>query len=212
LRSPILRVTAAVLFAAALAPAQDHILGIIPNFRTSPTLANYKPLTAREKFHIATQDSFDRGTFALAALIGAESQLANDNPSFGQGVAGYSKYFATAYGDFLVGNYMTEAFFPTLLHQDPRYFRRGTGSTMSRLGYSMGQIFWTHRDSGKKQFNFSELGGNATAVAISTSWYADQRTAKDAGTQFAVQIGVDMASNILKEFGPDLGKKFKRKP
>src|ERR1700688_1534245 len=68
-----------------------HIFGIIPNFRTSPTLASYEPLTPREKFRIAAQDSFDRGTVILAALFAGQGQLNNDNRSFGQGVAGYSK-------------------------------------------------------------------------------------------------------------------------
>ena len=74
---------------------------------------------------------------------------------------------------------MTEAVFPTLLHQDPRYFRRGTGSRFSRLCYSVGQISWTHGDSGATQFNYSEIIGNATAVAISNAYYRDNRDVSD---------------------------------
>ena len=136
------------------------IFWLISNFRTSPTLAEYKPLTTREKFKIAEQDSFDRGTTALAAAFAGEAQLSNSNPLSGQGVKGYAHYFGTAYGDFLIGDYMTEAVFPMILHQDPRYFRRGKGSGMSRLGYACGQIFWTHNDSGRGQFDYSEIGGN----------------------------------------------------
>ena len=157
-----------------------RILGIIPNYRTSPSLKNYEPLTSRGKFKIASQDAFDRGTVGLAALFGGEGQLTNANRSFGQGAAGFGRYFGASYGDFLIGDYMTEAVFPSLLHQDPRYFRRGVGSGWSRFGYAMGQIFWTHRDSGGTQFNYSEVIGNSTAVAISTSYYANKRTATDA--------------------------------
>lgn len=189
-----------------------RILGIIPNYRTVPTMANYKPLTTRAKFKLATEDSFDRGTVALAALVGGEAQLTNSNRAFGQGVWGYGRYFGAAYGDFVIGDYMTEGIFPSLLGQDPRYFRRGTGSGWSRLGYAMGQIFWTHRDSGGTQFNFSEVVGNSTAVAISQSYYADERTASDAVSQLGMQLGFDMASNVLKEFWPDLERKLKRKP
>ncbi len=188
-----------------------RLLGIIPNYRTSPSLQNYKPLTAAEKFKIASQDAFDRGTVGLAALFGGEGQLTNSNRSFGQGAAGFGRYFGASYGDFVIGDYMTEAIFPTLLHQDPRYFRRGTGSGWSRLGYAAGQIFWTHRDSGGMQFNYSEIVGNSAAVAISTAYYADNRTAGDATSKLGIQIGVDMASNILKEFWPDFERKFKRK-
>ena len=195
-----------------LEPAESkRIFGIIPNYRTLPSLQNYKPLTSGEKFKIASEDAFDRGTVALAALFGGEGQLTNANRSFGQGGAGFGRYFGSAYGDLVIGDYMTEAVFPTLLHQDPRYFRRGAGSGWSRLGYAMGQIFWTHNDSGRTQFNYSEIMGNSTAVAISNAYYKDNRTATDGVSRLGMQLGVDMAANVLKEFWPELQRKFRRK-
>lgn len=70
-----------------------RLFGLIPNYRTSPSLQNYEPLTSGEKFKIATEDAFDRGTIALAALFGGEAQLANANRSFGQGGAGFGRYW-----------------------------------------------------------------------------------------------------------------------
>jgi hypothetical protein len=188
-----------------------RIFWVIPNFRTSATLVPYKPITAREKFKIARQDTFDRGTVALAAAFAGESQLNNDNRSFGQGVEGYAHYFATAYADFAIGNYMTEGIYPSLLHQDPRYFRRGKGKFLSRLGYSASQIFITHGDSGHTQINFSELAGNSTAVAISMAYYPENRDVGDAVSSLGTQLGVDMVANILKEFAPDITRKFSHK-
>jgi hypothetical protein len=192
-------------------PRDKRIFGIIPNYRTFPSLTEYKPLTSKEKFQIGAQDSFDRGTVVLAAAFAGLGQLTNSTPEFGQGVPGYARYLGTSYGDLVIGDFMTEAIYPTLLHQDPRYFRRGTGSVLMRLGYAMGQIFWTHGDSGGSQFNFSEIGGNSTAVAISTLYYPAQRDTASAASKFGIQIGVDMASNILKEFWPDLSRKFGRR-
>ena len=106
---------------------------------------------------------------------------------------------------------MTEAVYPTLLHQDPRYFRRNTGSGWSRIGYAAGQIFRTHTDSGGGQFNFSEIVGNSTAVANFACLLSDIRDAQNAATKLGMQIGVDLASNILKEFWPDLNRQFGRK-
>jgi hypothetical protein len=194
----------------AVPHSDKHILGIIPNFRTSELPVPYTPISVREKFKIARQDAFDRGTIALAAAFAGKGLLNNDNRSFGHGVEGYSKYLGGAYADYVVGDYMTEAIFPALLHQDPRYFRRGKGSGLSRLGYSMGQIFITHRDSGRLDFNYSEIFGNSAAVAVSNIYYKDNRTAHDAVTSLAVQVGVDMATNILKEFWPDFDRRFRR--
>jgi hypothetical protein len=190
---------------------QKRIFGIIPNYRTSPSLQEYKPLTPRQKFKLASQDAFDRGTFLLAAAFAGEAQLTNANRSFGQGAGAYGLYFVTSYADFSIGDFMTEAIFPTFLHQDPRYFRQGHGSTMSRLGYSIGQIFWTHTDAGGTALNTSELAGNATAVLISNAYYTGNRDASDAVAKWGTQLGVDMASNILKEFSPDIYRIFSRK-
>ena len=192
-------------------PENKRIFGIIPNNRTSPSLRESEPLTSRDKFKIATEDAFDRGSFALAAIFAGEAQLTNANRSFGQGAAGYGKYYGAAFADFTIGDYMTEAIYPSLLHQDPRYFRKGIGRGWSRLGYAMGQIFWTHTDSGGTQFNYSEVIGNSTAVAVSNAYYSDNRTASDAISKLGTQLGVDMASNILKEFWPDVTRKFRRK-
>jgi hypothetical protein len=187
-----------------------RILWILPNYRTYSLPIPYQPISPKEKFRIARNDSFDRGTVALAGVFAAEGQLTNSEPSFGQGVKGYSRYFATSYADLVIGDYMTEAIFPTMLHQDPRYFRRGVGRGWSRLGYAMGQIFLTHSDSGRTQFNFSEIAGNATAVAISTAYYPNGRDVGSAVSKLGLQIGVDMVGNITKEFWPDLRRKFSR--
>jgi hypothetical protein len=188
-----------------------RILWVIPNFRTSEMPEEYKSISAKEKFKIAGLDAWDRGTVALAAAFAGESQISNSEPAFGQGVAGYARRLGTAYADFVIGDYMTEGIFPAILHQDPRYFRKGTGSGMARLGYAVGQIFWTHKDSGGTQFNYSEVVGNSTAVAISTAYYPDGRTAADAVQALGTQLAVDTASNIVKEFWPDLERKLSKK-
>ncbi len=200
----------------APAPAQaeaeaKRIFGIIPNFRTTAMPNPYTPISPKQKFTIATQDSFDRGTFVLAAAFAGEAQLSNSNRAFGQGAAGYGRYFGTSLADFVIGDYMTEAIYPTLLHQDPRYFRRGHGSGLSRFGYAVGQIVTTHGDNGRTQFNFSEIVGNSTAVAISNTYYQSNRDASDAAIKLIEQLGVDAASNVLKEFWPDARRKWNRK-
>jgi len=193
------------------APLKKRLFGIVPNYRASPSLTEYQPLSVKEKFKIATQDSFDRGTVMLSAVFAGLGQSTNATPAFGQGAAGYARYLGTSYADFVIGNYMTEAIYPSLLHQDPRYFRRGTGSGWSRLGYALREVVRTHRDSGARQFNYSEVCGNSTAVAISNAYYPGNRTASAAVSRLSIQLGIDAASNALKEFYPDIEHRFKKK-
>ena len=190
---------------------QKRLFGIIPNNRTSSTLQNYSPLTTLQKFGIAKEDALDRGTFVLAAAFAGISDLGRNEPSFGHGAQAYGRYFITSYADYAIGDFMTEGIYPTLLHQDPRYFRKGEGGTWSRLRYSIFQIFSTQTDTGGRAVNYSELLGNATSVAISQAYYPDTRDVSDAATSWGTQIWVDMASNILKEFSPDIYRMFARK-
>ncbi len=129
-----------------------------------PFLLPKTPHTTKEKFKLASEDALDRGTLVLAAAFAAEGQISDSNPSFGQGAGGYSHYFVTAYADLVIGDFMTEAVIPLVLHQDPRYFRRGTGGGWSRLGYAVGQIFRTHTDTGGTAFNYSEILGKPLAL------------------------------------------------
>ena len=194
------------------APQHKRIFGIIPNYRTYPSLKDYKPISSGEKFKIFAQDTFDRGSFMLAGAFAVNGFVANDTPSFGHGVEGFSKYYAAAYGDVAIGDFMTEALYPVMLHQDPRFFRQGKGSTWSRAGHAVSQIFWTRTDSHRMQFNYSEVAGNLTAAGIATAYYPNNRTVGSVASKWAIQIGIDMAGNFLKEFWPDLDRKLSRKP
>jgi hypothetical protein len=160
---------------------------------------------------IAFKDSFDLPVYPTAAAFAALYQLENQNPSFGQGMAGYAKRFATSYGDQMIGNMMTEGIVPSLLHEDPRYFRVGEGSKWSRTGRSLSQILVTRTDSGHHTFNFAEVGGNAAAVAVSNAWYPDTRTVTDNVTKLAIQLATDAFSNVLKEFWPDVKRRLQKR-
>lgn len=181
-------------------PEAKRIFWIIPNLRTSPVRVPHWLITTAERVHIARLDSFDRATFTLGALFGAEAQLTKANPSFGQGVPTYANYFATAYANYAIGDYLTEAIFPVILRQDPQYFRRIVGGFWPRLSNAAGQFSGPTETPARDSSLFSEIAGNSTAVAISMAYYPDNRTALGAVSKLGSQLGVDMASNILKVF------------
>src|ERR1019366_1811644 len=83
--------------------SDKRIWGIIPNYRTSPTLQNYQPLTARDKWKLTADAAF-----------AAKGQYYQDTPAFGQGFRAYGRYFAASTADFVVGDVMTEGVFPVL--------------------------------------------------------------------------------------------------
>jgi hypothetical protein len=165
-------------------------------------------LSNRQKLSIAARDSFDYPTVLLAAAVAGIGQWNNSNPSFGQGAQGYGHRWITSYGDQAIGNMLTEGVFPVLLNEDPRYFRRGTGSTWRRLGYAVTRVVITQRDGGGSRFNGSEWLGSATTVGIANAYYPDSRTLGGNASRLFTLVGIDAASMVLKEFWPDIQRKF----
>ena len=189
-------------------PGGNRVFGVLPNYRTADASQEGTVLTARQKFHIASQDSFDYPTVILAGAFAGLGQWTGEQPSFGQGLKGYGRRLITNYGDQAMGNMLTEGVFPVLLHEDPRYFRRGTGTIVSRAGYALSRALVTHKDSGGRRFNYSEWLGNASTVAISNAYYPDSRTAAENANKLLTMVGTDAVSQVLKEFWPDIRRKL----
>jgi hypothetical protein len=189
-------------------PKDNRIFGVLPNYRTAQDGVEYHPITPKQKFTIAIRDSFDWPGYFVSAAFAGIYQLENSNPAFGQGVKGYAHRLGTSYADQVIGNVLTEGLLPTVLHEDPRYFRKANGSIKGRTGYAITRIFITRKDSGNNGFNFSELIGNSSAAAISNFYYPESRTVSENSQKLALQLATDAISNVMKEFWPDVKRKY----
>lgn len=187
---------------------------MIPDNKIVPStnLATAEPLTVGGKFMLAFKDTIDPFTFVLAGFYSGIAQWQNDYPTFGEGGSGYGKRFGAAYADQAIGNYLTEAIIPSLLHEDPRYFRKGSGRKRGRLGYALSRTIITRKDNGRSSFNYSEVVGNGLAAGIANFYYpASQRSLGETGEKLGIQVISDSAFNVLLEFWPDMKRLvFKR--
>ena len=188
----------------------ERIFGVIPQYRTVED-EDREPthITTKEKFVLGLKDSFDPYAYPTAGIFAGISMWKKSTPSFGQGAAGFGRYYGTAFADETIGNMMSESVFPSMLHQDPRYFPMGRRyGFWKRMGYAVSREWRTRGDNGKSQFNFSELGGNAAAVAISNAYYPpENRNVSDNASKYGQQIGLDAFFYVLKEFWPDIRHK-----
>jgi hypothetical protein len=188
---------------------QRHIMWVIPNYRSDEGATEFHPLMPDQKFKLAFDDSFDPTAFLVAGVFAGSSMAQDQYRSFGQGAKGFSKYYGGAFADQAIGNVMTEGIFPTVLHQDPRYFTKGRGGFLKRTGYAVSREFITRNDDGQNHFNTSELLGNAVAAGISNLYYpAADRSLGKTIDKWDQQIGLDTAFNIMKEFWPDVRRKL----
>ena len=150
-------------------------------------------------------NTFDPYVYPFTGFVAALNR-----PS-GSGVTGFSRQYARAYTDNAVGNMLTSAVLPSVLHQDPRYYRKGEGSAKSRIGWAFTRLFVARYDDGHWGFNGAELTGNAAAAAIGNLYYPHERTGAANLQRLYTQFATDGFSQVLKEFWPDISKRLKRK-
>ena len=212
----------ALAYGQQVVPAQDqadhpettdkHAFGFLPNYRTTDASQQYQPVSPKEKMAFAAKDSFDWTLSLVAAGYAGLGQLTNQNPSFGQGLKGYGNRLVRAYSDQVLGNILTEGVMPTILHEDPRYFRLGQGTFWHRAKYAGSRIFLTKTDAGRTRFNYSELVGNSMAIGISNAYYPGSRNLGANVQKITWQLATDAISNVLKEFWPDVKRKLHSSP
>ncbi len=195
--------------------AQEHqrILGIVPEFNTS-NISNAAPLTAKQKFKLAFKTATDPATFLVSAFTAGVGMAEDDYRDYGQGVEGYAKYWGASYADSFDGTILGNAVFPALLHEDPRYFRKGTGSFRSRLLYSVLSTVRCRSDNGNWVPNAGNLLGNLAAGGIANTYYP--ASDRGAGLTFQRAFIVTAEGSIgalFFEFWPDISHKVhKPKP
>jgi hypothetical protein len=191
---------------------KDRLFGVLPNYTTVETEHQFGPLTVKDKFKLTSDSMFDPVTFPFIGLEALIGQAENSEPEYGQGMKGYAKRYGTSYADAGIGTLMTTSVFPSMLHQDPRYFQLGRGSVLHRLFYSVSRMVVTRNDDGSHGFNYSEIMGNAVAAGISNTYHPQQeRTLSNTASVWGTDIMWDAVSDVAKEFWPDIRRKIRKK-
>ncbi len=187
------------------AQEKQRVLGILPNFYSS-FVWDAAPMSAGQKFQLAYRSVTDPLTFVGAAGVAGIEQWANTYSGFGQGAAGYGKRLGGAYADLALSTTFSNALFPVLLHQDPRYFVKGSGSTTSRAIYALTRTVITRGDDGRSELNYSNVVGDFAAASVGNLYYP----ARDGGagvtvTNAMISIGFSAIDGLFRELlAPDI--------
>ncbi len=182
-----------------------RILGIIPNYRAVSANTQLPPQSFKDNLWLATQDTFDYSDFIFVGGLAGIAMAGKSQPSFGQGGAGYGRYYWHLFLDGAIENYMTEAIVPAVTKEDPRYYTLGKGGFIKRTGYAASRLFITRTNAGKNTFNLSEIVGAGAAAGIGNVYYpAAYNPWVKTYQRWGTQVGLDGIFNVLKEFWPDI--------
>jgi len=179
----------------------------------APDTTNVCPLTGHQKFNVWLQRSYSPANLLAAGLDAAVWQATDDDPrGYGQGWNAYGARYGASLATAESTRFFQTFLLPSLLKQDPRYFRKRTGGFGSRFMYSVSRVLVTRTDAGHQTFNLSAVGGALGATALSNLYMP--KVNQDGGSN-AVQFGLSLANlagwNFLNEFGPDLWHKLRGK-
>ncbi len=180
---------------------KQRVLGVVPNFYVVYDW-HAAPLTAKQKFRLALRAERDPFTFIGSAIIAGAEQATDTYPGYGQGVVGFTKRYAAAYGDGFTGTMIGGALLPSLFRQDPRYFYKGTGTITSRALYAIATVVICRGDNGKWQPNYSSVLGDLAAAGISNAYYpaSDRHGASVVIDNSLIGTAFGAFSSLMQEF------------
>jgi hypothetical protein len=181
------------------AEEKQRVLGIIPNYFVVYN-KDAVPLTKKLKYELAFKAATDPVSIGGDVFLAAVNQAA-DTPNYQQGAKGFGQRFGAAYADSFTNVMVGGAVLPSLLHQDPRYFYQGTGSGRSRALHAMSYAIMCKGDNGRTQFNYSGVGGNLIAGALTNLYYPPSN--RGPGLVFsstAINAGGRLANALVQEF------------
>jgi hypothetical protein len=188
---------------------KQRTVGILPAFNVSYR-SDAVSMTAGQKMKLAFRSSTDPVAFAAAFVVAGYREALDDDPGFGWGAEGYGKRSGAAYLDAFDGGIIGNGILPSILHQDPRYFRLGHGTTTHRILYSLAtNVMCKHDNTHKWEPNYSNVGGNIIAGAISNLYYPSSESGigETFSNGFVVTAEGGIGS-VFQEFWPDISRKF----
>ncbi|MFZ0743374.1 MAG: hypothetical protein WAM85_03165 [Terracidiphilus sp.] len=192
---------------------QEHqrVMGVMATFNTTRN-KDALPLSPGQKFQLFFKSSTDPWPFFLAGVVAGIGQSEDSYSEWGQGAQGYAKRFGAAYSDAFIGNFFGNAVLPSLMHEDPRYFQKGTGSAISRVLWAASSTVWCKRDRGGWGPNYANVGGNLIGAAIARVYYpASERTVSDTINDGLTVSAEGIVGAEVIEFWPDLARHYRRK-
>jgi hypothetical protein len=150
-------------------------------------------------------------SLAMSAFTSGIDQWRDSPPEWGQGMAGYGRRYGSKTGTRAAENgigFLTAA----ALHQDPRYFRSGETGFWRRTQYAAKATIVTRSDSGHRSIAIWKISANYGAQFVSNTWQPDRVTpVPDTLLRGSISMGYDAASNLFKEFWPDIRQRVFRR-
>jgi hypothetical protein len=194
----------AVFIIPVMVPASCAAQKLLPD---APSYSAYaQGLSRTDKFDLFLRRAPSQDILLGTTFDAGWAQLTNDWPGYGQGMQGFGKRWGALIADQEARSFFETFLLPSLLHQDPRYFRLGADRSFShRLAYALSRVAVTRKDDGTSTFNSSLLLGTVLAKSLSNAYYPQQeRGFSHTMNRVEGSLLGSAQGYILREFLPDI--------
>ncbi len=179
----------------------QRVLGFVPNYFVTYD-KHPVPLDSKQMFSLGFHELLDPTSFLFAGAAAGIEQAANIFPGYGSGPAAYGKRYGASLAGETTGVMFRDSIYPSLFHQDPRYYYKGTGTKWQRFEYAMATSVICMGDNGRWQTNYSGILGSLTSGALANLYYAPSDR-HGAGLTFA-NAGLNILgtgfAHVMQEF------------
>jgi hypothetical protein len=180
------------------------IINFYQRFMNGPEV---KPLTPREKAHLAVKNVID--PFNAVTILGnaAVTIGANSHSAYGPGMHGFGKLVGVSYSQDMTGEFVGTFLIPSIAHQDPHYHRMPKATIKRRILHAIVQVGWTQGDNGKGMPNYANILGFPIDAEISDLYVPGVRTnLRSTAARVVTGWALAPTDNFVTEFLPDLAK------
>jgi hypothetical protein len=188
--------------------SHERAFGLMPMFGVVNDASTARALTVHEKWRLFYRQTYDPFQFVMAGISSGMNQATDEFPEYGQGMKGYAKRYGAGFADNSLGAFFGNFLLPALTHDDPRYYRQGTGSFGSRWVHSWSAALISHRDNGALHPNYSNVVGNFIGCAFGNLYYPKS----DRGFATTIERGMQVTAyggligGFFQEFWPDIAR------
>jgi hypothetical protein len=193
------------------AEEKQRLLGVMATFN----MTNNKdalPLSPKQKFQLFFKGVTDPWTIGLNAFTAGIGQAENSPPEWKGGMEGYAKRFGAGYADTFDGNLWGNAILTSWWHEDPRYYRKGSGNVWGRAGWAAASSFWCKRDNGSWGPNYANVIGNLIGGSIANLYYPPSQQGVTPTLEHSASVtyyGI-LGAEVV-EFVPDIENHYRNK-
>ncbi len=185
-------------------PLKTEAIDWYKRFMNGPEV---KPLTPREKAHLAAKNIIDPFN-ALTILAQSAFYVGfNANSPYGPGMPGFGRNVGVSYSQDITSEFFNVFLIPSIMHQDPHYHRMPGASYKRRFIHATTQIFWTLGDNGRGMLNYANLVGSGVDISIGNLYVPGQQTHLTAAlSEYFVGLATAPIDNYITEFLPDIAR------